>query len=394
MMHRAEDAHLPVLVVDDDRTLLRVMCSWLRENGWDPEPHDTPLSALESYARTKHPAVVVDWSLPGMDGLEVVRRLRSANQSEQAYVLLVTAADDSGLLLRAFEEGVDDFLRKPLSKLEFLSRMKAARRVCRLEEEVRRRSTEDMERNLHGAAMQRMSAVAGAVAHELRTPMGALRMAVERLHMKRDRLPEDMTKIADRLEELSRNMAETMANVLDSFGIGGQSSFWKEIDFADAVRSGVEQVRPRTLPGVELRTDIQPCPGSGDGTALRRLVANLVGNALRATREGAVAVHLRPQEPDLAILEVVDSGVGIPAELLPWLGQPMLLNSENIHAGRYIQGNGIGLSLCRRIVARHGGQFTLRSSPGRGTAIRIELRTDRPAPAATDEPDAFFASSA
>jgi len=384
---------LPVLVIDDDRIILRVMASWLRENGWEPETHENPLSALDSYAQKRHPAVVVDWNLPGMDGIEVVRRLRSTNHSGQAYVILVTAAEDSGLLLRAFEEGVDDFLRKPLSKLEFLSRMKAARRVCGLEEEIRRRSSQDMERNLHGAAMQRMSAVAGAVAHELRTPLGALRLAVDRLHMKRDRLPEDMRKIGDRIEELTRHMAETMGNVLDSFGIGAQTGFWEKIEFADAVRAGVEQVRDRVHPGVDLQIDTTECPGFGDAIGIRRLVANLVGNALRATREGQVLVKLHSEEAGIAILEVIDTGTGIATELLPWLGEPLLLNSENTNVGRYIQGNGMGLSLCRKIVGKHSGQLTIRSSPERGTTVRVELRTDRADSAASDGIGAFFTSA-
>lgn len=384
---------LSVLVIDDDRIILRVMSSWLRENGWEPEPHENPLSALESYAHRHHPAVVCDWSLPGMDGIEVIRRLRAANQSEQAYVILVTAAEDSGLLLRAFEEGVDDFLRKPLSKLEFLSRMKAARRVCKLEDEIRRRSSEDLERNLHGAAVQRMSAVAGAVAHELRTPLGALRMAAERLHMKRDRIPEDLRKVCDRVEELSRHMAETMANVLDSFGIGSHPGFWEKLDFASAVSSGIEQVRDRVPPGVKLVLEVSDCPGKGDATGIRRLVSNLMGNALRATQEGHVAVRLHPGSEGLAVLEIEDTGAGIPSELLPWLGQPMLLNSENTNIGRYVQGNGMGLSLCRRIVEKHGGQLSIRSAPGRGTLVRVEFRTDLANAATAEGTGAFFASA-
>lgn len=384
---------LSVLVIDDDRIILRVMSSWLRENGWEPEPHENPLSALESYAHHRHPAVVCDWNLPGMDGIEVIRRLRAANQSEQAYVILVTAAEDSGLLLRAFEEGVDDFLRKPLSKLEFLSRMKAARRVCKLEDEIRRRSSEDLERSLHGAAVQRMSAVAGAVAHELRTPLGALRMAAERLHMKRDRIPEDLRKVCDRVEELSRHMAETMANVLDSFGIGSHPGFWEKLDFASAVSSGIEQVRDRVPPGVKLVLEVSDCPGKGDATGIRRLVSNLMGNALRATQEGHVAVRLHPGSEGQAVLEIEDTGAGIPSELLPWLGQPMLLNSENTNIGRYVQGNGMGLSLCRRIVEKHGGQLSIRSAPGRGTLVRVEFRTDLANAATAEGTGAFFASA-
>lgn len=381
---------IPVLLVDDDRIVLRVMASWLRGSGWDPDAHENPTDALEAYAARRHPVVVVDWNLPTMDGIEVVRRLRSANQSGQAYVILVTAAEEIGLMLRAFEEGVDDFLRKPLSKLEFVSRMKAARRVCTLEDEIRRRSSEHMERNLHGAALQRMSALAAAVAHELRTPLGAVRVSVERLQMRRDRLPEDAARICDRLEELSRSMAETMSNVLDSFGVESHPGFWERIDYAEAVRSGFEQIRHKARPGVETPFDASPCEGLGDATGIRRLVGNLVGNALRHTETGSVQVRLRSEGP-LAILEIEDTGSGIPPELLPWLGEPMLLNSENTDIGRYVQGNGMGLALCRRIVEKHRGHMSIRSTVGKGTLVRIELRLDQDEPAPPEAAGSFFA---
>lgn len=389
-MNEASSNPIPVLVVDDDRIVLRLMSSWLRENGWDPEPHEAPHEALESYSQRQHQVVVIDWDLPGLDGIEVVRRLRSANQSGQAYLILVTAADEAGLPTRAFEEGVDDFLRKPLSKLEFLSRMKAARRVCNLEEEIHRRSSENLERNLHGAAMQRMSAVAGAVAHELRTPLGALRLSVERLHMKRDRLPEDLRKIVDRLEDLSRNMAETMSNVLDSFGLEDGSGFWERMDFAEAVAAGFEQIRHKASPGVETILDASPCVGFGDPTGIRRLVGNLAGNALRHTKTGSVRVRLREGEGGFAILEVEDTGSGIAPELLPWLGEPMLLNSESTGIGRYVQGNGMGLGLCRKIVEKHHGQLSIRSTLGKGTQVRAELRIDRESPVPPDGIGTFF----
>lgn len=389
-MNTSLDPSIPVLIVDDDRIVLRVMASWLRESGWEPETHENPLDALESYALRKHPVVVVDWNLPTMDGIEVVRRLRSANQSGQAYLILVTAAEEAGLMLRAFEEGADDFLRKPLSKLEFVSRMKAARRVCMLEDEIRRRSSEHFERNLHGATMQRMSAIAAAVAHELRTPLGALRVSVERLHMKRDHLPDDIRRISDRLAELSSSMAETMSNVLDSFGIESHAGFWERIDFKDAVSAGFEQVVHKARPGVETTIQASPCQGMGDATGIRRLVGNLVGNALRHTETGTVQLRFHSEDGGLAILEVEDTGSGIPPELLPWLGEAMLLNSENSDIGRYVQGNGMGLALCRRIVEKHSGHMAIRSTLGRGTLVRVELRVDRLLPAPASGTGSFF----
>jgi signal transduction histidine kinase len=75
------------------------------------------------------------------------------------------------------------------------------------------------------------------------------------------------------------------------------------------------------------------------------------------------------------------------------LGEPLLLNSENAGFGHFIRGNGMGLSLCRRIVQRHGGTFTIRSLPGAGTRVSVTLRLDLPEPHSTDIADNFYTQS-
>jgi signal transduction histidine kinase len=71
----------------------------------------------------------------------------------------------------------------------------------------------------------------------------------------------------------------------------------------------------------------------------------------------------------------------------------MLLNSENAGFGRYIKGNGMGLALCRRIVHRHGGTFTIRSAPGLGTRMVAMVRLDLPVPHEIQGPDNFYTSA-
>ncbi|MEK7391208.1 MAG: response regulator, partial [Fibrobacterota bacterium] len=69
---------LAVLVVDDDRSVLTILQSWLSRQGWIPECHDDPLRALEAYSVRKHAAVVVDWHMPVMDGIQAISLASSA----------------------------------------------------------------------------------------------------------------------------------------------------------------------------------------------------------------------------------------------------------------------------------------------------------------------------
>lgn len=391
-----ESNRLAVLVVDDDRSVLAVLQSWLSHQGWIPECHTDPLKALEAYALRKHAAVVVDWHMPGMDGIDMLRRLRADNQSHVAYVLLVTSSDRDDLLHTAFENGVDDFLRKPLHKTEFIARMKAARRVCQLDREIRLRSEHDLERRMHSVAVERVTALVGAIAHEIRTPLGSVRMASERLQLKRERMPEDLRHIVDRVVEASSLLAETLDDVLETFGASGSKAKWEEFSPTDSVAKAFDLLKDRAKSGVSLTLDIEESArlsrGKGEVVSVRRLTTNLLANALRHTDSGSVKVVLRSLPVGVELV-VEDTGGGIPPEMLPWLGEALLLNSESGGFGKYVQGNGMGLALCRKVVQRHGGIFTVHSELGVGTRITATLRLDLAGPSPTTGPDQFYTSS-
>ncbi|MBK8804272.1 MAG: hybrid sensor histidine kinase/response regulator [Fibrobacteres bacterium] len=391
-----ESHRLPVLVVDDDRSILAVLQSWLSKAGWIPECHQDPLKALEAYSLRHHAAVVVDWHMPHLDGLELVGRLRAENQAQTAYVILVTSSEKSDLLDQAFEEGVDDFLRKPLDRQEFVARMKAARRVCLLDKEIRLRSEQDLERRMHAMALQRVSALAGALTHEIRTPLATVKLGVERLAAREAKSPTESHSIVSRLELAVNALAETMEDVLETFGMSHRTSRWGHFQPAKSLQEAVNFMQERVPPGVELILDIDPAAqaisGHGDAVGVRRLATNLLANALRHTSSGSVRLTLTPLA-DGFTLDALDTGEGIPPELLPWLGEPMLLNSENVGFGRYIRGNGMGLALCRKIVHRHQGTFAIRSMPGMGTRMTITMRLDLPGPASVEGQDNFYSQA-
>ncbi|MBK9578858.1 MAG: response regulator [Fibrobacteres bacterium] len=235
-----ESHRLPVLVVDDDRSILAVLQSWLSKAGWIPEVHQDPLKALEAYSLRHHAAVVVDWHMPHLDGLELVGRLRAENQAQTAYVILVTSSEKSDLLDQAFEEGVDDFLRKPLDRQEFVARMKAARRVCLLDKEIRQRSEQDLERRMHAMALQRVSALAGALTHEIRTPLATVKLGVERLAAREAKNPTESHSIVSRLELAVNALAETMEDVLETFGMSHRTNRWGAFQAVQILAGGRE----------------------------------------------------------------------------------------------------------------------------------------------------------
>jgi DNA-binding response OmpR family regulator len=114
-----------VLVIDDDRRLCRLIADYLEPLGYKVSAaHTGPDGVQEATARAWH-AIILDYMLPGLDGLEVLRRIRTASE---APVLMFTARGDEADRIVGLEMGADDYLPKTFSPRELLARLRAVTR--------------------------------------------------------------------------------------------------------------------------------------------------------------------------------------------------------------------------------------------------------------------------
>ena len=115
-----------ILLVDDDRTIRRVVTFALEADGFSVRAVDSGEAALADVERFAPSGVLLDLGLPAMDGFELTRRLRARPATRDAVILAITAREEDGLLARALDAGCDDLLAKPL-ELTALSRALRAR---------------------------------------------------------------------------------------------------------------------------------------------------------------------------------------------------------------------------------------------------------------------------
>jgi two-component system phosphate regulon sensor histidine kinase PhoR len=144
------------------------------------------------------------------------------------------------------------------------------------------------------------------------------------------------------------------------------------------IETAIESAIPLVGPGeVEVQRDIAPNlpPVLGDAAALRSAVQNLIANAVKyGGRDRWVGVRAqlaRERRRSEVRITVSDHGPGIPASELPHIFEPFYRGAEATE--RQIHGNGLGLSLVRRIVTAHGGKVTVATRPGAGSAFTIAL---------------------
>ena len=125
------------LIAEDNTGFRLVLERMLRKWGYDVVAAENGLEALEMLQVADPPKLaILDWMMPGLDGVEVCRRVREQNREPYIYILLLTAKDTAEELVEGMEAGADDYLRKPVDSHELRVRIRAGRRILDLQDEV------------------------------------------------------------------------------------------------------------------------------------------------------------------------------------------------------------------------------------------------------------------
>lgn len=349
--------------------------------------------ALSALGARAFAVVLLDLSLPDSRGLETFEAVHAA--APDTPVVVLSGADDEALALAAVQAGAQDYLAKDhadrytlVRAVRYALERKRAERVAR-------------ERQGLQEAVGAMERVLGVVAHELRTPLTSLRLISEYLLTEEGRdisLNEHFLRAIN--SEVLR-MADMVTTILEAARLesGAARWNWGTVLVEQVCHDALDLVRPMTdLSKVVLEATVTPAglTFAGDADAVRRLVINLVNNAVQHTPEGKIEV--RAEEVDRngqrwVRLTVRDTGPGIPPEVVDRLGSAFALNT-GVAASSRPGGTGLGLAICRGIAAAHGGDISLASAAGRGSTFTVMLRADLPGPARADHPPRIFLEAA
>src|SRR5436305_8176489 len=127
---------MEILVADDDRSARFLLSSTLIELGHSVTEATNGCEAWEAWKRKHHRLVISDWMMPGVDGLELCRRIRAEEESGFAYIILITARAGKANYLDAMDSGVDDFLGKPFERDRLLALVREAMRILYLHQRL------------------------------------------------------------------------------------------------------------------------------------------------------------------------------------------------------------------------------------------------------------------
>lgn len=354
-----------ILLIDDEEIVLDSCTEILRDEPYDLATAADGAKGLEMVRGFRPDLVVVDLKMPGLSGFDVLERIREIDPTIVPIVITGYATVSSAV--DAMKRGAYDFLPKPFTPEEFrlIVRRGAEKRALQLETIALRREREALRE--HFAAI---------VSHELKAPLAAIQQnlyALERelapvaTEDQRARLGRTKTRVGDLLQLIDtwRRGAVDLDAVKARF-----TAVPVRVPVDKAVESlGVHADRK----AVTLVASVPEPPPVvwGDQGTLTQVLVNIVGNAVKYSREGSRVEVTVTAEGDEVRIAVADSGPGIGPEDLPHIFEAFYTVQPGGVAGE--RGSGLGLAVSRRIIEAHGGGIAVQSTPGKGSTFVITL---------------------
>jgi signal transduction histidine kinase len=350
------DATGDVLIVDDYPDAIALYEALLADDGHRVRTAQSGAEALRKVAEREPEVVLLDVSMPGMDGVEVLRRLRALRGGGPSVLMLTAARREPHAIEAGLKEGADAYLTKPIDSRELLARVRAALETYRLKRML------DAQRRDHIAML----------VHDLRHPLSSLGLIAELLES------EDMTGTERHAAVTQiRGMCTEMARLVD--GVLAASRLEAGVFSVEpriiAVRAVIDPMLTVFTPVAARRRVTLEFDGSldmevrADPQKLRQALDNLVANAVKFTPKGGRVRVKVWREKGRAIFEIADSGPGIPASERETVFDRYKQGSR----GRAAGGAGLGLAIARGIAEAHHGSISVVTGDLGGAAFRIEI---------------------
>jgi two-component system, sensor histidine kinase and response regulator len=357
-----------ILVVDDSPETLRLMCSLLSELGYDPRPASSGKTALE-FAKVQVPELVLlDVAMDDIDGFETCRRLKALPSFERVPVIFVSILADVFDKVQAFQSGGVDYITKPVRSEEVAVRVATQLRVHRLQRELatqnsalrdRARQLEELERLRDGYIHM--------IIHDLRSPMTGLSLSLDLIGSLSEGNPEVEPLVEEARSSLQRVRELTeLVLTINQLESGVVRLKTQKADLL-ALIGGVLTLGRPLFSNVPVLVEGVTEPVTCDVEMIRRVMENLLGNAVRFTPPGGRVRVVLSQHGAVARVNVEDQGVGVEPTDRERIFEKFCHGSEAHH------GYGLGLSYCKLAVEAHGGRIWVEGTPGGGASFKLEL---------------------
>ncbi len=369
-----------ILVVDDVYDNLLLLEAVLQEDDYEIILAEDSKTALNIVEQSPPDLILLDIMMPELDGYEFTRRIRQNKTLPYIPILLITAHIYSSVV-EGLDAGADDFIRKPFDPDELNARVRS---LLRLKHSIDERD--------HMASLR--EDFVSRFTHDLRTPLAAANRVLKLMRegMFRSDTPE-FIQVINTMIGSNQDLLVMVNTLLEVYRheAGCKTLNFSHFDIQELVQEVAQELKPLAEEknlvlkteieelaeekNLVLKTEIEENPNPeiktvttlmGDRIELRRVLTNIIGNAIKFTPTGYVDISL-PLDTNNILIKIQDTGPGISQQ-----DQANLF--ERFRPGKHkSSGSGLGLYLSRYIIESHQGSIKVQSEPGHGSTFTISL---------------------
>jgi two-component system sensor histidine kinase/response regulator len=383
-----------IFIVDDNENNLQVLGNQLLEQGFDVSLANNGFEALEVLEVGDLPdLILLDIMMPGIDGIEVCKKIKANTRTQNVPVIFLTAKSDVSDIVFGLESGGVDYITKPFNPTELLARINNQLEIKFSKDEIESKNKElamlndalTKSRKLLKAKNKELNELNNAkdkffsiIAHDLKNPLQALLLTSDLMERYIDDV--DIKKIREKtknMKDATKQIIDLLNNLLQwSRSQTGRIKFEPEIvDFytiSDNILSLFKN--QASAKSIIIHSAIpESTLIKADYNMLYTVVRNLVSNAIKFTKNGGAVKLSCRKENNYLVIDIADSGIGIDEVNIKKLFR---IDSTYTRSGtNKEQGTGLGLLLCKDFVEKHNGKLTVKSEVGVGTTFSVLIPT-------------------
>ena len=354
-----------VLVVDDGIDNLRLLSDLLGEHGYEVRAVTTGRQALQAVEHDPPDLILLDITMPEMNGYEVCQRLKAKDRSKDVPVIFLTSLTDTADKVRAFDAGGVDYVTKPFQFDEVLARVKTHVALRRAQADLadsytRLRALEQLRDDL-----VRM------VVHDMGSPLQALRINLLLLKGRASakttgKSCSQLPRSAEELSQMTNDLFDVSR--LEECRMPVKRAVWDLTQMARDVRAVLGAIDATRLIDIESAGAVEV---SCDGALVRRVMENFVTNALRHTPAGSpMRISIASGEGRVRVA-VHDQGHGVPPEARERIFEKF--GTVEVRQESAYHSVGLGLAFCKLAIEAHGGTIGVDPGVPAGSTFWFEL---------------------
>ena len=366
-MNDALPAPIPasILVVDDTPANLQLLAGMLKTHGYRVRPVNSGELALRAVQAEAPDLILLDITMPELDGYEVCRRLKANPAFAEIPVLFISALNGAEDKTLAFQVGGVDYVSKPFQFDEVAARVKTHLELRRQKRELET----SLERLRHLESLR--DSLTHMIVHDMRSPLAILQMNIEMMQMKAEEQDTTCNELVTNAHYSVDLLSDMVSQILDVSRMdAGKMQLQLEVSDLEAIGSRVlEAMKPLTGRKHLSLSCSKPFTVVCDPDVIRRVISNLVGNALKFTPpDGEVSVRI-DRNAAFACVSVSDNGPGIEAALQDRIFEKF----AQLDGPMRKAGAGLGLAFVKMAVEAHSGHITVDSQISKGSTFSFTL---------------------